>query len=204
MSRLLAFAVLFAHAALAAAPLEAPTLSDDEKKLLEKGEVVVRKLEPTGGKGVAALAVGVVDAAPAEVWPVVRDCQYFKDFMPRTKNSELKQEDGVAICHVELSLPFPMKDLWSETKSTVVEDPPRFRRAWTLVRGTYHRLDGSWTLLPWGDGSKTLAIYALDSAPDSMVPDSLARSAQAKSLPDVVVSVRKRVVSLRGGATGSR
>ncbi|MEW5737924.1 MAG: SRPBCC family protein [Myxococcota bacterium] len=204
MSRLLFLSVLLATAALAAEPLEAPTLSDDEKKLLEKGDVIVRRLEPTGGKGVAALAVGVVDAAPAEVWPVVRDCQHFKDFMPRTRHSELKQEGGVGLCHVELSLPFPMKDLWSDTKSTLREEPPRYRRTWTLVRGTYRRLDGSWTLLPWGDGSKTLAVYAIDSAPDSLVPDSLARSAQAKSLPEVVVSVRKRVVSLRGGAAGSR
>lgn len=191
--------------AFAGEPFDAPAFTDDEKKVLEKGDVVVHRLEPTGGKGVAAQAVGVVDAAPAEVWPVVRDCQHFKDFMPRTKHSEVKEENGQRLCRVELSLPFPMKDLWSETKSTVNEDPPRFRRAWTLVHGTYHRNDGSWTLLPWADGAKTLLVYRIDSHPDSLVPDGLARSAQAKSLPDVIAAVRKRVVSLRApGATGSR
>lgn len=189
---------------LAAAPLDAPPLSAEDTQQLEKGAVVVRKLEPTGGKGVAAMALGVVDAAPAEVWPVVRDCQHFKDFMPRTKHSEVKEEAGVKLCHVELSLPFPMKDLWSETKSTLVEEPPRFRREWTLVRGTYHRNGGSWTLLPWAGGAKTLLVYAIDSHPDSLVPDSLARSAQSRALPDVVVSVRKRVESLRGGAGEGR
>lgn len=190
--------------AVAADPFEAPALSADDQKVLEKGEVVVRRLEPAGGKGVAVLAVGVVDAKPPEVWPVVRDCQYFKDFMPRTKHSELKEEAGVKLCRVELSMPFPLKDLWSETKSTVNEAPPRFRRDWTLVHGTYLRNDGSWTLLPWADGAKTLLVYRIDTQPDSMVPDGLARAAQSKSLPDMMAAVKKRVVTLRtAAATGS-
>jgi len=196
--------MVFVLLALAATPLDAPALSADETKQLEKGEVVVRKLEPTGGKGMAAMALGIVDAAPAEVWPVVRDCQHYKDFMPRTKHSELKEEAGVKLCHVELSLPFPLKDLWSESKSTLTEDPPRFRREWTLVHGTYHRNQGSWTLLPWADGAKTLVVYVVDAHPDSLVPDGLARSAQTKSLPDVFVAVRQRVMSLRGGRGSSR
>lgn len=201
---LLCLLALVSAASAAGEPFDAPALSDDDKKLLEKGDVVVRRLEPTGGKGVAALAVGVVDAAPAEVWPVVRDCQYFKHFMPRTKHSELKEEAGVKLCRVELSMPFPMKDLWSETKSTVNEAPPRFRRDWTLVHGTYLRNNGSWTLLPWADGAKTLLVYSIDTQPDSMVPDGLARAAQSKSLPEMMAAVRKRVVAVKSAAaTGS-
>lgn len=196
--------LLLSTASVAADPFDAPALSDDEKKVLEKGDSVVRRLEPAGGKGVAVLAVSVVDAKPPEVWPVVRDCQYFKDFMPRTKHSELKEEDGVKLCRVELSMPFPLKDLWSETKSTVNEAPPRFRRDWSLVHGTYLRNDGSWTLLPWADGAKTLVVYRIDTQPDSMVPDGLARAAQSKSLPDMMAAVKKRVVTLRSApATGS-
>jgi ribosome-associated toxin RatA of RatAB toxin-antitoxin module len=187
----------------AADPFEAPALSADEQKLLEKGEVLVRRLEPAGGKGVAVLAVGVVDAKPPEVWPVVRDCQHFKDFMPRTKHSELREEAGATLCRVELSMPFPLKDLWSETKSTLNEAPPRFRRDWTLVHGTSLRNDGSWTLLPRADGAKTLLVYRIDTQPDSMVPDGLARAAQTKSLPDMMAAVRKRVATLRSAAASS-
>lgn len=197
--------LLVTTAAVAGDPFSAPALSDDERKVLEKGEVVVRRLEPSGGKGLAVLAVSVVDAAPPAVWPVVRDCQHFQDFMPRTKHSELKEEDGVKLCRVELSMPFPLKDLWSETKSTVNEAPPRFRRDWTLVHGTYLRNDGSWTVLPWGDGAKTLVVYRLDTQPDSLVPDGLARAAQSKSLPEMMAAVKKRVVALQSApATGGR
>jgi ribosome-associated toxin RatA of RatAB toxin-antitoxin module len=204
MSRLVALSsVLAGTAALAAAPLEAPALSDDEAKRLEEGEVLVRSLEPTDGKGMAAMAIGLVDGAPAEVWPVVRDCQHYQAFMPRTKRSEVKEEAGVMLCRVELSLPFPLKDLWSESKSVLTEEPPRFRREWTLVRGTYHRNQGSWTLLPWADGGKTLVVYVVDAHPDSLVPEALSRAAQAKSLPEMFAAVRQRLLRQRGGAAAS-
>jgi hypothetical protein len=202
MRRFIAVLVVLSVRALAE-PVKAPELSADEVKRLDKGEVVTRNLTPKDNKGVAALALGVIDADTATVWPVVRDCQHFKHFMPRTKGSALKQDPTHGpLCRVELSMPFPLTDLWSETKSVMREEPAgHYLRSWSLVTGTYHRNDGSWTLVPWGqDKSKTLLVYAIDSDPKLLVPDALIRAGQTGSLPDVVKQVRKRVAQVQAEA----
>ena len=46
--------------------LEAPALTDAEKKKLDAGEMVLRDKKPTDNKGVAAISMGVIDATTAE------------------------------------------------------------------------------------------------------------------------------------------
>lgn len=198
----LAWVLLVSSFPVVAEPVTGPRVSDAEIKRLDSGEVLTRELAPTGGKGVGAVAFGVVEAPSDEVWPVLRDCQHFWQFMPRTKKSWVKDEPGVGpICHVELKLPFPLPDLWSDTTAIVREEPKgHYSRVWTMVRGTYHRNDGSWTLIPWGDGSKSLVVYTVDSDPKMAVPDPLIRMGQAGSLPEVVTQIRKRVQQLRASA----
>ena len=191
------------NAGLAVAqPLVLPPFTDAETKKLEAGETVVHDVKPTDNKGIGVQAFGLLDAPSTEVWPVLRDCAHFSKFMPRTKASLMKDEDGVSLCHVELNLPFPLMNLWSDTKSVQREDPAgHYHRAWTLVRGTYRRNNGSWSVLPWGaDAKKTLLIYAIDSDPIILIPDGILRSAQTGSLPEVFTAVRKRVVAMRAAA----
>jgi ribosome-associated toxin RatA of RatAB toxin-antitoxin module len=181
-----------------AEPVPFPKLSEKELKKLEANEVVVRETKPTDNKGVGAEAMSLVDAPTREVWPVLRDCQHFMHFMPKTKKSELLEENGEKLCHIELRRPVPLTDLWSDTKSVVREEPEgHYLRAWTLVRGTYHRNSGSWHILPWAEGKKTLVVYTIDTDPKMIVPDALIRSAQTGSLPDVFTAIRKRVVDVR-------
>lgn len=189
---------LLSGAALAQ-PLAVPTFTDAETKKLEAYETVVHEVKPTDNKGIGVESFGVIDAPSTEVWPVLRDCAHFSKFMPRTKTSAMKDEDGVALCHVELNLPFPLMNLWSDTKSVQREDPAgHFHRAWTLVRGTYRRNSGSWSIIPWGpEGKKSLVVYAIDSDPIILVPDGILRSAQTGSLPEVFNAIRKRVVAVR-------
>ncbi|MFO0598107.1 MAG: SRPBCC family protein [Myxococcaceae bacterium] len=182
-----------------AEPVPFPKLSEKETKKLDSNEIVVREIKPTDNKGVGAESLGVIDAPTSEVWPVLRDCALFEKFMPKMKKSAILEENGERLCHTELKLPFPLTDLWSDTRSVIREEPEgHYLRSWTLVRGTYHRNSGSWHVLPWGeDKKKTLVVYTIDSDPKMMVPDALIRSAQTGSLPDVFAAIRKRVVSLR-------
>ncbi len=186
---------------LAGVVLGAPPLNGEDRAQVEQGEVVVKRLTPTDDSGVSARAYGVVDAPPAEVFPVVRDCAYFHEFMPRTKNSKLVSQEGpVAICEVEISMPFPISNLVATTRSTNKELPGGgFERRWSLVEGDYNRNNGAWEVTPWGaDGKKTLLVYWLDVDPKVMVPDAIIRRAQTGSLPDVFEAVRKRVSERRG------
>ena len=182
-----------------AQPLELPKFTEAETKKLDLGETVIHEVKPTDNKGIGVEAFGIVDAPSTEVWPILRDCAHFAKFMPRTKTSAMNDEAGVPLCHVELALPFPLMNLWSDTKSVQREDPPgSYHRAWTLVRGSYRRNSGYWSVLPWGaDAKKTLVVYAIDSDPIILIPDGILRSAQTGSLPEVFAAIRKRVVTVR-------
>jgi ribosome-associated toxin RatA of RatAB toxin-antitoxin module len=174
------------------AAAERPYFNGPQTKMLEDGKVIVRRLEPTGGTGVAARAVGLVDAAPTVVWPVIRDCQHFSKFMPRTTSSKLIERTGnVAVCEVVVDMPFPFDDLTSVVKSTETEKAGSFARTWALVSGTYNRNQGTWEVHPW-KGGRSLLVYQLDIDPKISIPDAIIRKAQTGSLPDVFEAVRKR------------
>lgn len=181
----------------------APKLTDAEKKTLDAGTVLVRERTPTDHRGVSAEAIGVIDAPPDEVWPVVRDCEHYAKFLPSTKASAKKIEQGAWVCFDEISLPFPLANLWADTRSLNDETPGGpYQRSWTLLRGTYRRNQGSWSVLPWGaDGKKSLAVYLIDSDPSMAVPDVILKAAQTGSMPEVIVAVRKRVLALRSRAS---
>ena len=193
------WAVVGCGAWAAAPPLELPKLSDAEKKKLDENQVVMRELRPTDNRGVSAESLGVIDAPPDVVWPVVRDCEHFSKFLPNTKASSKKEENGEVLCFDEISLPFPLTNLWAYTRSTITEDGNGgYQRAWAFVRGTYKRNRGAWTVLPWGaDGKKSLVIYFIDSDPAMLIPDAIIRAAQTGSLPEVFIALRKRVKSLQ-------
>ncbi|MCA2979792.1 MAG: hypothetical protein INH37_16075 [Myxococcaceae bacterium] len=197
-----AFALLLVASTGLAQPVTPPLLDEAETARLAAGEVLVRDAAPSGGRGVASSALGVVDAPPGEVWAIVSTCKLFFQFMPRVKKSWVKTEPGGAeVCHVELTLPFPLPDLWSDSTQDAREEPAgHFQRTWKLVRGSYHRNDGSWTIVPFGDGTRSLVVYAVDSDPKMVVPDALVRLGQNSSLPEVITRIRQRVTTLRAAA----
>ncbi len=172
-----------------------PKLDGRQAAKVARGEVVVVPLEPTDGSGVTAWAAALVNAPVEKVWPVVRDCAHFSRFMPRTKVSRLLRQDGNTLdCMVEISMPFPISNLWSHVRSTLKELPGGgHERRWRLLKGTYKRNNGAWIVQPWeGDASRSLLLYQIDVNPDIFVPDAIIRSAQTGSLPDVFEAVRKR------------
>lgn len=183
-----------ALALLAAPPLTPATVSADERASLEAGEILVHPHTPADDQGFAVLAYAVIKAPVEVVWPVVRDCDKYAEFMPRVKKSELREgtvEKGV--CFTEIGMPFPFSNLWAENNSESVKVPGGgFERHWHLKQGTYLKNQGSWTIYPWADG-KSLAVYALEAAPDTAVPDAIIRRAQTSALPGAFEAIRKRV-----------
>lgn len=179
--------------------IEVPTFNEKELKKLAAGEMVLRDRKPTDNRGVAAESMAIIDAPSSEVWPVIRDCGKYDQFMPRVKKTELRDENGTPICHTELKMPWPIPDLWSDNLSIIREEPSgRYARGWKMVRGMYKRNNGEWRLVPWGDDNqKTLAVYVVDSDPGLVIPDGILKSAQTGSLPELFKAVRNRVVALR-------
>ena len=205
MARLIGLSCLLSSAVALAQPVEIPKLTDDEKKKLDEGGVVVHDRKPTDNTGVSGEALGVIDAPATEVWPIVRDCEHFSQFLPSTRTSWKRTDGEDTICYDEISLPFPLTNLWAETKSVARESPAgHFQREWSFVKGTYKRNRGGWTVVPWGaDGKKSLVVYMVDSDPTLLVPEFILRAAQGGSLPQVFVGIRRRVVALRALAAGA-
>lgn len=163
---------------------------------IRDGGVVVVEREPTDGRGVAIEACGRVAAAPARVWPLLVNCDQFREFLPSVTASRgtARGSDGFD-CQTTIDLPFPLDDLESVTrdhKQTL--DGGGYRRSWTLLRGNYARNIGSWTVLPWpGNPGETLLVYAVDIDPDNFIPDFLLRRIQSGTAPEVFDAVRARV-----------
>lgn len=177
-------------------------IDDARRARLERGELEIVELPPKGGKGVGIRALKIVDAPVEKAWPVIRDADRFAEFMPKVGRSDLvERDDDAFVVHLEIPLPFPMKNLTSDIRSVCTDLPGGgHERRWTLVRGTYEKNDGAWTALPWPPGeehaSRTLLAYELDVAPQLRIPDKLLRKAQASGLPDMFGAVEKRIRTL--------
>lgn len=179
------------------APLKAGEITDSEEtKRLDSGEVLLIEQTPTDGVGVAAIAKGVIEAPVAKVWPAVRDCAHFKEFMPRTVDSKLLSDGDEGMrCLVVIDMPWPISDLEAESLSTIEELPGgAYKRSWTLVKGSFTRNNGSYLVEPFkGDPNRSLLTYTVDVNPKIAIPDAILKAAQTGSLPEVFVKVGERV-----------
>lgn len=172
---------------------------------LATGEVVYIEQAPADGAGVALTACAVLDQPVAEVWPVLRDCEHYQSFLPGVVRSALRQRSGdVALCEALIDLPFPLGELESIERVTETALPGGgFERRWTLERGSYRRLEGSWTVLPWSGGARrSLLVYQLDMDPETVVPDFALRRAQSATAPEVFAAIRRRVRECGAAQTG--
>lgn len=173
-----------------------PAVGGDEKPRLEAGEVIVHPRTPSDDNGFAVTAYALVAAPVDKVWPHLRDCGRYKEFMPRTKDSAVREgTPDKGVCFIEIGMPFPFSNLWAENESTT--NPVSgggFERSWRLKQGTYTKNQGLWGVVPW-NGLPTLSLiyYRLEAAPDTVIPDRILRSAQKDVLPDAFEAVRKRV-----------
>jgi ribosome-associated toxin RatA of RatAB toxin-antitoxin module len=159
-------------------------------------DVVYIEQKPSGGEGVALTTCAIVDAPPARVWPVLRDCERYQQFLPGVERSSLKtRHENIAICEALIDLPFPLGELRSVERATETElADGGFERRWSLESGTYRRMEGLWTLQPWRpDKQRTLVVYQLDMDPETVIPDFLLRRAQSSTAPKLFAAVRDRV-----------
>ncbi len=197
-------ALLLLLSLLAAAPLHAgpgALLDEGQRAILEAGGVVVVAEHPKHGKGHAYRSYGLVDAPPARVWAVVRDCEHLDEYMPRMARAvEFDRHEGSYVCETEIELPFPLSNRVNAARSVLEELPGGvFRRHWSLVAGDwdYLRNDGSWTVQPWDQsGRRTLLEYWLDAWLKSSVPDFIVEAARKVQAPAAYEAIRRRVRSL--------
>lgn len=168
---------------------------------LRSGDIAVREQPSVSARGIALHVCGEVDAPPATVWSILRDCDRFDEFMPGVAQSRLaKRENNVVWCDEVIDMPFPLADMDSLTQVIESSFPDGgFERRWSLVRGSYQRLEGAWTIRPAdATTARSVVIYELDMEPDTLIPDFLIRYAQSIVAPKIFNSVRARVRQCAG------
>ncbi len=181
--------------ALSVACLGDAVAQESPSERLAAGEVLVRRVELPGGGPPEIRVEAIIDAAPADVWPVIEDCGRYRHTMPRISASEeLSFKDGVQVCKVTVDAPFPLSDLTAVTRVEVRRGPPVWTRSWTLLRGDYKTNVGSWTLTPEGPaGRRSHVKYRVRVDPDIPVPGVVQAMAQERSLPEMIEGIRRAV-----------
>lgn len=187
---------------LFAATAQAADLKPDEIARLDKGEVLVEARALGDDGTVAARAKVVLDFPPEQIWKHLDDCARYDQFMPRvSKSTELVRDGGKVICRIEVDMPFPLGDLWSET--VAMHDQPSehtYRRRWKMPegKGTYRQNKGAWVVSAWqGDTKRSLVEYKIKVQPLNKVPGSILKAAQKRSLPGMMEALKKRTATAK-------
>jgi ribosome-associated toxin RatA of RatAB toxin-antitoxin module len=165
-------------------------------RALATGEILTREHElPADQSGVrkAVEAVAIFDAPPECVWAVVTDHVAFPRFLPNVKETRVRRrdEDRVFISqHLRVMLVnVRYGSIWTLR-------PEQGVAAWTLdpeTENDIRRSDGSWQLVPFEGGVKTLARYRTDVDTGRSLPETVERMLTRHSLPKVMRGVREEL-----------
>jgi len=188
--------------ALAATPARAqPTsFSEADAKRLESGEVLTQFWKERDGAG-AGWAVGVIDAPPEKVFRVIADVERYKEFMTRMVESRVlegRASSGSSYrFQYRIDMPWPIADYFCVTRNVHELDAKRrvYVRRWTLLSGTFHRNQGSWTVRPFR-GGRSLLSYSVILLPTTKAPGVLVRYGTKVALPRSVRQFKDRVAAL--------
>lgn len=151
-------------------------------------------------------AVGILDAAPLDVWSALRDYANYKSTMPYTTESKvLSVEEGGKVTYFYSVVDAPIVDKrdyviklldesdWQDGKGFLLvtwatwdKGPPE-RKGFIRVKIN----DGFWKLEPREDGKKTYATYFVHTDPGGLIPTWVANKANSMAVPDVFKAIKK-------------
>lgn len=160
-------------------------------------------------------AVGTFDAAPEEVWKVLRDYEAYTKTMPYVDVSKIvAREGGDKVMYVYQVLGLPFIDKRDYTLKLVDESEWKdgqgfLKSTWTVStdKGPAQRKDmvrlavndGFWKLEPRDGGKKTYATYYVYTDPGGAVPKWMVNTANSGAVPDVFKAIRKAVANNKKG-----
>ena len=200
---LLALALLDGGLGAAAAPLR--ELSDDQRKRLKAGEVIVADTLPHGASESArgGTALAIVRTSPEQVWRVLVDYPGHPRYYPRVVAADVvERSERRVLVRYQVGLgPFSFGFHMEK-----FPDAQRRRIHWHLAEGHSHGLfrenSGYWQV----DAADADSLVTYGLAVRTLLPGFITRSAERESLTETVVALRKlveREVRAPSGAAGS-
>jgi ribosome-associated toxin RatA of RatAB toxin-antitoxin module len=174
-------------------------LSEDARRRLAVGEVVVTDTLPPGGSKTArgGTAMARVRAAPETVWRVIVDYPGHPRYYPRVTAAEVVERDER---HVVVRYDVAVSLFTFTFYMDKQPDARRRRVQWQLAEGRSNGLfrenSGYWQVDPAPDGDDASVVtYAI--AVRTMLPAFLTGGAERDSLVDTVTALRKLVETQR-------
>ncbi|HEX9820343.1 MAG TPA: SRPBCC family protein [Methylomirabilota bacterium] len=174
----------------AAGPLQ--ELSDDVRRRLAAGEVIVRDALPPGASEFArgGTALALVRGSPEQVWRVLVDYGGHARYYPKVVATEVvEQGERRALVRYQVGIgPFSFGFHMHK-----YPDPVRRRIDWHLAEGhstgLFRENSGYWQVDAAGDAS--LVTYAI--AVRTILPGFVTRGSEQDSLTETVTSLRRLV-----------
>jgi ribosome-associated toxin RatA of RatAB toxin-antitoxin module len=190
-ARLLVVLTLVAGTLVVSAwPAPSADLSEDQRRQLAAGEVVVRDTLPPGASKTArgGTALAVVRASPEQVWRVLVDYPGHARYYPRVVAAEVvERNERQVVVRYEVGIgPFSFNFHMNK-----FPDPKRGRIEWHLAdgraNGLFRENSGYWQVEEAERAS--LVTYAI--AVRTLMPGFLTLGAERDSLTETITGMRK-------------
>jgi len=188
---LLALAVLAGGLVTAASPATLRELSEDQRRRLAAGEVILGDTLPPGASESArgGTALALVRASPEQVWHVLVDYPGHSRYYPRVVAAEVVGRDARRVLvRYQVGLG-PFSFAFHMDK---FPDARRRRIDWHLAEGHSHGLfrenSGYWQVDAAAECA-SLVTYAI--AVRTLLPAFITRGAEQESLTETVTAMRK-------------
>jgi hypothetical protein len=172
-------------------------------------------------------AIGLMDAAPHEVWKAVRDYPNYPKTMPYTEESKVLATEGGAgpggggakITWFYSVVNAPLVDRRDYVIKLIDESDWKDGKGYLLVRWSASdekapplkedvvRVkvnEGMWKLEPRDGGKKTFATYWVYTDPGGSLPKWIANKANNTAVPNVFAAIKKVVADDRAAAAARR
>ena len=182
---------------------EHPLLTDEVKAELQEKQVAVAEKMESGKSGNAkAVVMGIVDAPPETVWEELNDFEGQQEWTPKVESAKIYTDNsdpdrsGVAFTTRVM-----LRTLAYHLMMRI--DPEIMRVDYSLdeeKENDFERIVGAWQAYPLAEG-KSFVVHEIDIKTGIAIPQFLQRFFMNKDLPDIVVSLKKRVES---GGTWTR
>lgn len=170
---------------------QAAYADDARQKELSDGEVFVTTVPVDGAEYPRVVVEAVIDARPEVVWALVTSCtksqQTYDSVM---KSYVVSKTSSEIVCSELIDMPWPIRNLESVTRWSFSVTPQKWVERWTKVDGDFDYIDGSWTLTPFGDGSRTHVLWQNHFSPQIAVPAWLTRAFLKVGMPAMIKDLR--------------
>lgn len=187
-------------ASLRKAPAGGALGDKDAQKLLAR-QILVEQTDATDGGVKTASAATIIDAAPSQIFHVLRDYDHFPEFMPYLKSATVDEHKGKRwLVSYVIRGPMGIGDrdyqleVFDEQEKVDGVDVLISRQAYTH-KGNITDTHATWTLVPIQGGAATFVRYETRTDIGGSFSMWMKNKTAAGALPKVLEAVRKRAPS---------